>query len=101
VDWLIAKAIGHDSFSVMSTQFPPGSRADKAIPHYTKSLDAAMTPAPEGLFLSVEQRRGGFSVHLNDPKRLRTYRTFAATEVCARLAAALRARAALKDGGGG
>jgi hypothetical protein len=51
LEWKIAQAIGHPSFDIPSTIWPPfmaGSKADRSIPAYTSSLDAALTLVPEG-----------------------------------------------------
>ena len=109
VDWLIAEAIGHDSFSVTSTQFPPfaaGSKADKAIPHYTRSLDAAMTLVPEGYDYGIAySKQYGLEAWVQKPFKSSTcHQGYApegmngdATRALSLTAAALRAREAMED----
>lgn len=46
LDWRIADAIGHPSFAMKIVMWPPlsiGSRADRYVPRYTSSIDAART----------------------------------------------------------
>lgn len=96
-DWRIQKALGIGNWPDVE-MWPPfcvGSRADKEIPRYTASLDAAMTLVPEGWHtkLALEDRhshswrwdlRGGFGFDAG---------ARAATPALALTAAALRARA--------
>lgn len=106
LDWQIADAIGHSSFDrKLEAMWPPfmaGSKADKAVPHFSTSLDAAMTLVPEAAgrygFDHWKQPTKGDA----DPRRFWAHVSIGGKYVCVRahtkvlalLAAFLRAMAA-------
>lgn len=69
-----------------------GGRDYWDAPHYTTSVDAALTLVPEGFDWTLGHTNGGLTIHAEVGGRGDEYMRFGATPALALCAAALRAR---------